>query len=264
MLTEKLKVTAVSYLNTKPLLYGLLQHPVKDEIDLKLEIPSKCAQSLQEGTVDLGLIPVAAIPQLKTPYIISDYCIGTVGAVKTVAIFSEVPISEMTHLYLDYHSRTSVQLAQILLREYWKVAPKLIQAAPGFEQEVKGRKGAVIIGDRTMGLEGKYPYVYDLGSAWKACTGLPFVFAAWVSTKPLPPQFIARFNDALQMGIEQIPQLMFLLPNPHPDFDLQTYFTRYISYQLDTPKKRALHLFLSKLTGQNIQKTILQSLAIPA
>ena len=152
MLAEKLKVTAVSYLNTKPLLYGLLHHPVQSEIDLQLDIPSVCAQRLRDGDADLGLIPVAAIPELEQPYIISDYCIGATGVVKTVAIFSEVPIEEMTHLYLDYHSRTSVQLAQVLLREYWQVQPELIQATPGFEREIGGTKGAVIIGDRTMGL----------------------------------------------------------------------------------------------------------------
>lgn len=264
MLAEKLKVTAVSYLNTKPLLYGLLHHPVQSEIDLQLDIPSVCAQRLRDGDADLGLIPVAAIPELEQPYIISDYCIGADGAVKTVAIFSEVPMEEMTHLYLDYHSRTSVQLAQVLLREYWKVQPELIPAEPGFEQKIDGTTGAVIIGDRTMGLDERYPYVYDLGTAWKARTGLPFVFAAWVSTRPLDPAFIERFNAALRQGIEHIPQLMFLLPDQHPNFDLRAYFTKNISYQLDRAKKQALYLFLSKLGNTALQSSILESLAIPA
>ncbi|MCB0643071.1 MAG: menaquinone biosynthesis protein [Phaeodactylibacter sp.] len=264
MLAEKLKVTAVSYLNTKPLLYGLLHHPVQSEIDLQLDIPSVCAQRLRDGDADLGLIPVAAIPELEQPYIISDYCIGATGVVKTVAIFSEVPIEEMTHLYLDYHSRTSVQLAQVLLREYWQVQPELIQATPGFEREIGGTKGAVIIGDRTMGLDDQFAYVYDLGAAWKAHTGLPFVFAAWVSTRPLDPAFIERFNAALRQGIEHIPQLMFLLPDRHPNFDLRAYFTKNISYQLDRAKKQALYLFLSKLGNTALQSSILESLAIPA
>ena len=81
---QPLKISAVSYLNTKPFLYGLFQSGMEDSIDLSLDIPSECARKLVAGEVDLGLIPVAVIPQLKTPHIISDYCIGTEGAVKTV------------------------------------------------------------------------------------------------------------------------------------------------------------------------------------
>jgi len=115
----KYTAAAVSYLNTKPFLYGIFNTQMEEEVEIQLEIPSVCAAKLKDGTVDFGLVPVAIIPELKTPHIISDYCIGTEGAVKTVAIISDVEISEITDLYLDFHSRTSVQLAQILLREHW-------------------------------------------------------------------------------------------------------------------------------------------------
>lgn len=244
----KLKVTAVSYLNTKPLLYGLLKSGLSEEIDLQLDIPSDCARKLASGEVDMGLVPVAVIPELETPHIISDYCIGTVGTVKTVCIFSEVPLEEMTHLYLDYHSRTSVELVQILLKNHWHLSPALLPATPGFEEKIGGTTGAVVIGDRAIGLEEKFSYVYDLGEAWMAYSGLPFVFAAWVSNRPLPQDFVARFNDALRMGVELIPQLMFLMPTPKPGFDLQKYFTENISYELDAPKRKALKIFLKALT----------------
>ena len=104
---KKIKITAVSYLNTKPLLYGLLKSNLAQSVDLQLNIPSVCAQKLLNGEADLGLVPVAILPELQQPQIISDYCIGTVGAVKTVAIYSHVPIEKVESLYLDYHSRTS-------------------------------------------------------------------------------------------------------------------------------------------------------------
>lgn len=244
---EPLNVTAVSYLNTKPFLYGIFRKKMDHQIRLELDIPSVCAQKLASGEADLGLVPVAVLPSLPTPYLVSDYCIGAVGAVKTVCVFSQVPMEELTHLYLDYHSRTSVELVQILMREYWKVAPELIPAQPGFEQQIRGTHGALIIGDRAIGLEETYPYVYDLGQAWMDFTGLPFVFAAWVSNKPLDPEFIAEFNEALLAGIESIPQLIYLIPPPHPAFDLKTYFTRYISYPLDEEKRQGLELFLRYL-----------------
>ena len=153
-----IKITAVSYLNTKPLLYGLFKSGLNEQIDLQLDIPSVCADKLVAGTVDLGLVPVASIPKLQHPHIVSDFCIGADGAVKTVCIFSDCPIEDLTHLYLDFHSRTSVQLAQVLLREYWNIQPILMQAKEGFIEKINGTTGAVVIGDRTIGLDLKHEY----------------------------------------------------------------------------------------------------------
>lgn len=244
---KKLKVTAVSYLNTKPLLYGLVKSGLSEELDLQLDIPSVCASKLASGEADFGLIPVAAIPELATPHIVSDYCIGAVGEVKTVCIFSEVPMEAVTELYLDFHSRTSVELAKILLEKYWHCSPTLLPTAAGFEQKIGGTTAALIIGDRAMGHLGKHQFTYDLGEAWMAHTGLPFVFAAWVSNRPLPQDFIEKFNAAMNLGIHSIPQLMLILPQQLPGFDLEKYFTENISYQLDDAKRKALNLFLQEL-----------------
>ena len=84
----------------------------------------------------------------------------------------------------------------------------------------------MVIGDRCIGLFDKHPYIYDLGQAWMDYCGLPFVFAAWVSNRPVDPEFIRCLNEALALGLAHIPQLIYLLPSPHPDFDLQTYFTK--------------------------------------
>lgn len=251
-----IKVSAVSYLNTKPLLYGIFQKGLDDFFDLSLDIPSICAQKLINDEVDLGLIPVAAIPHLKTPHIISDYCIGTTGEVNTVAIYSEQPIEQLTHIYLDYHSRTSAALTQILLSEYWKSPKKYIQASEGYISDIQGTTGGLVIGDRTIGLD--FPYKYDLGLAWKAHTGLPFVFAAWVSNKPLPQDFIKIFNEALKMGLNKIHQLVYLVPSPHPDFSIKDYYTKYIDYYLTSKKKTALELFLNKIQQHQSKSEIVQ------
>lgn len=258
---KKLKVTAVSYLNTKPFLYGLLNNPIQHKIDISLDIPSVCAEKLKSGEADLGLVPVAVIPHLDTPHILSDYCIGAVGAVKTVAIFSNSPIHEVKELILDYHSRTSVELAKILLAKYWKVQPKFTPATPGFEKTLKTGQAAVVIGDRTIELFDFYKYHYDLGEAWMNYTGLPFVFAAWVSNKPLAASFINQFNKALKSGLDHIPQLIYLLPTPVKNFDLEKYFNQYISYTLDGEKRKALALFLKEINS-TLQPTLLQSLTL--
>ena len=248
---RRTRITAVSYLNTKPLLYGLVRSELYDSIDLSLDIPSEGARKLIAGEVDLGLVPVAVIPEIPDARVISDYCIGAVGAVKTVGIYSRVPIEEVTRLHLDFHSRTSIQLAQVLLREYWHAAPKLVPATPDFLQHIGPTEAAVVIGDRTIGLETQFPYFYDLSEHWQHHTGLPFVFAAWVARGELPEGFEDRFNRALHAGVQAIDELQYLLPSPHPDFSLTEYFTRYISYDLSEEKRRALCLFLEKIDVEN-------------
>ncbi|MFN7119788.1 MAG: menaquinone biosynthetic enzyme MqnA/MqnD family protein [Saprospiraceae bacterium] len=259
--SNKIKLTAVSYLNTKPLLYGIFKSKIAKKIDIQLDMPSVCAQKLKDGRADIGLVPVAIIPELETPYILSDFCIGTVGAVKTVCLYGERPIEEWTALYLDYQSRTSVALTQLLLKEYWHLNPVLLPAQPGYEAKIEGTVGGLVIGDRTIGLDEKFPYVYDLGNVWMMHTGLPFVFAAWVSNRPLKESFITELNAALQLGVAAIPELIYLIPSPQEGFDLQEYYTKYISYRLDDKKRSALALFLSKISLKH-QPTVEQSLAL--
>ena len=244
-LVKRHRLVAVSYLNTKPLLYGLLRSPVQAALDMDLAIPSECARRLLAGEADIALVPVAIIPELPGAKIISDYCIGTNGPVATVCIYGDVPIEEMTSVYLDHHSRTSVMLTRLLFQEYWQRDVQFLEAEPGYIDRIGGTVGGLVIGDRTIGLARRFKYVYDLGEAWHQHTGLPFVFAAWVSTKTLAPAFLAQFNEALAEGLAHIPELQLLLSSPDPSFDLVDYFTHYIDYQLDENKRQALDRFLA-------------------
>ncbi len=125
----KIKVAAVNYLNTKPLLYGIKNHPVFEQIELIEDYPAKIAGMLLKGKVDLALVPVSIIPQMKQHYIITDFCIGSDGAVASVCLFSEVVIENIEKVYLDYQSKTSIMLAKVLLKEYWKKQVVFINAA---------------------------------------------------------------------------------------------------------------------------------------
>lgn len=260
---DKLKVVAVSYLNTKPLLYGLLRSPLASQLDLSLQIPSACAQRLRDGQADLGLVPVAIIPELPEWHLVSNFCIGANGPVKTVCLYGDRPLESWDSVLLDYHSRTSVALTQLLFSEYWQRDVDFILAQPGYETQIGGTRGGLIIGDRTIGMEQRYPYVYDLGAAWQQFTGLPFVFAAWISNRPLGAEVNTNFDAAFQQGVALIPELKYLLPTPHPDFDLEAYFTNNISYELDAPKRQSLELFLRLLETHPLvvpdQATWLQS-----
>ncbi len=240
-------------------MYGIFENKLDKLIDLTLDIPSVCAEKLKSGEADLGLVPVAVLPELKSPHIVSDYCIGSVRKVKTVCLFSETPIGEIKEIYLDYHSKTSVELIKILLANHWKIAPKLINAEVGFEDKIKGTSAALVIGDRAIALHAKFTYCYDLGEAWNDYSGLPFVYAAWVSNQPLDDEFLELFNQALSKGIEEIPKLIYLLPTPQPGFDLHDYFTNNISYRFDTDKRKALSRFLSEM-NKKIQPSLSKGL----
>ena len=242
---QKIKVGAVSYLNAKPLLYGLKHTDIVKEIALTEDYPSNIAHQLLHNTIDIGLVPVAIIPKLQEHYIISNYCIGCDGEVASVCLFSEVPIEQIKKVLLDYQSRTSVQLVQILLKEYWKVDVVFEQTSTNFREEIKNTTAAVVIGDRAFEQRNISTYCYDVGLAWKQHTGLPFVFAAWVANKPLSEDFIARFSAANQLGLDNIETVIHQLHSPH--YNLKKYFTQNIQYVLNNNLKRGLAHFLEKI-----------------
>lgn len=244
---NKIKVGAVSYLNTKPLLYGLQHHSIIDEIELFQDYPSGVAKLLLDNEIDVGLVPVAVIPQLAEWHIVGEHCIGCDGAVASVCLFSEEPLENITQVYLDYQSKTSVQLARILLKEYWKKDVAFVNASgEDFRNKIQGQSGGVVIGDRALEQRNRSKYVYDLGEAWKNFTGLPFVFAAWVANKKLSPTFEARFSEANELGLQQLDEV--ILQHASEYFDLSDYYRKYISYHLDENKLKGLDLFLKKLS----------------
>ena len=242
----RIKVGAVSYLNTKPLLYGIEHSGIINEIDIILDYPARLAQDLKEGAIDMALLPVAAIPGIAGAHIVSNHGIAADGNVVSVAIFSQVPMEEIQTVYLDYQSRTSVRLAQLLLQNHWKKEVVYKQAPENFIDYINGPAAGVIIGDRALKQLHNFEYVYDLSAAWKSYTGLDFVFAAWVANKPLPTDFTERFNTANAEGLKHIEAV--IAENPFPYYDLHTYYTDNIKFYLDEQKKKGLARFL-KLIG---------------
>ncbi len=244
---QPVKVAAVSYLNTKPLLYGLTHHPVAREIRLTLDYPSKIADQLIGGSVDLALVPVAILPLLRSFQIVGDYCIGADGPVASVGLFSGVPLDQIRQIYLDYQSRTSVALLKLLCAEFWKIQPRFLDTNEEFLDRIRGTDGGLLIGDRALFQRTRSPYCEDLGAAWKSFTRLPFVFAAWVSNRPLSPGFVREFNAANRLGLDHIEDVV--RENPCPWIDLRAYYTRHISYALTAEKRKGLEKFLELLPG---------------
>ncbi|MEE2700371.1 MAG: menaquinone biosynthesis protein [Bacteroidota bacterium] len=242
------KLSIVSYLNTIPFIYGLKQSGLDKRLDINLDFPSVCANKLISGKVDVGLVPIVVLKQLKDPYIISDFCIGADGAVDTVCLFSNVPIHEIESIFLDYQSQTSVTLLRILLEEYWNISPDLQLSERGYEDKIKERKAGLIIGDRAFKYKSKFAFAYDLAAIWNLHTGLPFVFACWIANKEIDQNFQNEFNTALSFGVNNIDKAIDSEGDIYSHYKHSTdYLNNKISYQLDAEKRKAMRIFLKKI-----------------
>ena len=243
---RKIKVGAVSYLNTKPLLYGLEHGPIKDEIELILDYPSRLVEKLKSGEIDIGLVPVGALPELGEYHIVSDYCIGTEGEVASVAVFSQVPMGEIETVILDYQSRTSAKLCKLLFEKHWKQSVKFIDAKDEhYIQDIKGTTAGLIIGDRALAFRGKSNYIYDLGLGWKEMTGLPFVFAVWVSLAKVDKEFAINFSREIGKGVSEVDKINVGLNNM--EYDLYYYLTKNISFDFNQKKQEGIKFFLERI-----------------
>lgn len=245
----KIKISIVNYFNTLPFRYGLNNSELINSIELQEDIPSICAQKLKFNQVDIGLVPVALLPELDHYKIITDYCIGANGKVDSVKLYSEVPLEEIKTVTLDYQSKSSVKLTKVLNKFYWKKNFEFRDGKPGYEKQISGTNAAVVIGDRTFSLNGNFKFEYDLAEEWKKMTGLPFVFAAWVTTSDIDQKFISEFNEVLKNGIKNTDKAIKESNTQHPkNFNALDYLSNKISYGLDEKKKEALSLFLGYIS----------------
>lgn len=202
---ESLRVCAVSYLNTAPLIFSFQEVP-RSNILLEMAIPAVCAERLRTGKADIGLVPVAEIARQRLA-ILGDVGIACEGPVRSILLFARKPWAEVRTLAGDSSSRTSVLLAQILLRERYHADVSMQPHPPELDAMLATHDAALIIGDPALRLDpARLPYsCLDLGTEWHRLTGLPMVFAAWagspsvvVAASPKP------FADSLLAGLSNL------------------------------------------------------------
>jgi chorismate dehydratase len=254
---EKYKISVVSYTNSIPFVYGCKYGPAKDQIELQLDNPAQCADRLIRNEAHVGLVPVAEIPNITGANIISDYCIGARSKVRTVSLYSDIPVKEVRHIILDYQSRTSNQLTKMLSFYHWNISPEFTQGEPGYEKKTYSQRTAkLVIGDRCFQIEDQYKYKYDLAEEWHKFTGYPFVFAAWVASVKLTPAFRDRFNKTLEYGMEHIKNAIEEnkqnLPLTYDE--IADYLNNNINYSFGKAEKESLRLFLMYLYKLNSEK----------
>jgi chorismate dehydratase len=244
---EKIRISAVKYANTYPFIYGLTESGFDKKVILETDHPADCASKLINGKVDIGLIPVAVLPQLKEYHIISDYCIGANGNVRTVLLLSNCQFDEIETIYLDYRSRSSVVLSKVLAKNFWNREFRWMNTSKGFDfRNIGLREAVVLIGDQCFEYEKSFRQKIDLASEWKDFSGLPFVFACWTANRSLEKDFIAEFNQVLSLGIKNIDKVVvkFGKTGTITGEILQKYLTENIDFDLNEQKKKGLELFL--------------------
>lgn len=248
-----IRVSAVSYINSFPFIYGLRNHPVLGQIELSLDPPAKCAEKLISGQVDVGLIPVATIPLVKNANVFTPFCIGADGAVDSVCLYAECELDQVQKILLDPESRTSVRLARILAKSHWNIQPEWVESDSGFEKEIKGTTAGVVIGDRAFKLNETELKRWDLSETWKEMTGLPFVFATWVSNRELSADFVSGFNQALDLGLKNRSRAISeMLPSTLDPDPFLRYVDDLIIYDLNGQLQQGMDKFLGMMNAVEI------------
>lgn len=204
----------------------------------------------------MGIIPVATLPLVPNGHIVGNYCISAENEVYTVALFSNHPIGEACNVHLDLHSRTSAALTRILASTIFKHSPNFINGLPLFQRDQSNENQSIslddcylLIGDKVFEYEHLFKYKMDLALTWKKETGLPFVFAAWISNKNLPQTWVKEFDYALSLGVNHISDVTRSIQNEYPNIPVQEYLSRYIQFALTPQKRKSIEYFLRLITS---------------
>ncbi len=250
MMSPVISVAAVSYLNTIPFLYGI-RHADNLRADFLLSPPGGCTEAFDERRADVALVPVGGLPKIKDPDfdIVTSWCIGAEGPVRTVVMVSNSPLKAIRRVWLDSHSHTSVELVRHLSAAYWRISPQWVHLDDYSVLENPAEGDAfVLIGDKVFDNEGRFANSWDMADEWVKYAKLPFVFAVWVARKSVPAETLAALEDALTLGVERIYES--ILESDYADRPYAyEYLTRNIDYFFDEQKRRGLDRFRDELPG---------------
>jgi chorismate dehydratase len=247
---SRVKVGAVSFLNTKPLIYPFLddsQFPGSEAIELSLAVPSRLAIELKDGDLDVGLIPIIEYFRADIEYrIIRGISICSRGPVLSIQLLSRVPIPAIRSVALDTSSRSSRALVQILLAEEYNLDPEFHSCPPTIDPQEAETDAMLLIGDAALRRLGATDYALDLGAKWKTLTGLPFVYACWVARGEIElGQVPQTLLNAKEDGIKKISEIV-RIESPKlgfPETLCRDYLTKHICYELSESEIAGLKKF---------------------
>jgi chorismate dehydratase len=236
-----LRIGSVSYLNAKPLIYGLDQ---ASDVELNLDVPSRLLDGLRDGRFDLALLPVIDYLRMEGLCIVPAGGIGCDGPTLTVRIFSREPIEAIRSLACDPDSHTSVALARVILAERYGSQPEFTDLR---RRDADPDEGRLLIGDKVVCEEPQaFPHQLDLGLAWKELTGLPFVFATWMTRENVAlGDLPRRLEAARKAGLDNVERIIDRHAAPHgwPADVARRYLTDYLKFEIGPRQIEAMSRF---------------------
>ena len=239
----------MSFLNTSPLVWGMLHGTQRGLFELDFRIPSECADQVAAGASDIGIIPSFELTRQDLE-VIPGTGIACHGAVRSILLVSSRPATEIRTLAVDSSSRTSVQLARVILERKYGASYLAVPHAPDLEAMLRIADAALVIGDPALRIDpARLPYhVYDLGAEWVEMTGLPMVFAVWAGRRgTVTPAVEEAFRDSCRYGKAHLEQIVSM-ESARRDFPpalVREYLTRHIVHELGPREYEGMELFLT-------------------
>jgi chorismate dehydratase len=240
------KVSVVQYLNTAPLVWGMLKGDQQGKYELAMTTPAACADAVRNRQADVGIIPSIEYQRLDKALIIAGISIASKGEVKSVLLLAKKPIEKIQTIAVDNSSRTSAALVRILMRKFYSRFITVTPSAPKPDVMLQRADAALVIGDPALTYAGKVEHVYDLGAEWKKFTGLPFVFAVWAGNEDANvARFRKDFEQSRDYGLAHIDEIAAeyapkLKMKPEA---VKIYLTQNIDYSLDEENRKGLREF---------------------
>ncbi len=243
----------MNYLNTAPLVWGMLHGAQRGLFDLEFATPAECADRLAAGQCDVGIVPAVELLRRKLT-VIRGAGIACRGPVRSILLVSKKPFAEMGRLAADSASRTSVALARLILSRRYAADPELLPAPADLDRMLEQADGALLIGDPALRLDVEaLPYrVLDLGKEWFEWTGLPMVFAVWAGRPEcVTPELEAAFVESCRFGRDRLEEIVRreAAPRGISEERARAYLSRHIVNELDDRDYEGLHRFL-RLAGE--------------
>jgi chorismate dehydratase len=250
---RRLRISAISYLNTAPLMWDFEHGEAGRDFDISYTLPSVCARSLADGTADIGIIPAAAYSEIPGLQVLPEVAIASRRAVRSILLVSNVPIEKVRTVALDTSSMTSLALTKVLFEKWLGGGRTFTAMAPNIDQMLAEHDAGLLIGDPALKIDRKRYHTVDLAEEWIRHTGKPFVFAFWAvrtnALKEASPSLdlAAVFQKSRDRGLEpyNVNQIAREWA-PRLDMsetDVRSYLTQNIHYQLDAGCLEGLQLF---------------------
>ncbi|MBI4484169.1 MAG: menaquinone biosynthesis protein [Acidobacteria bacterium] len=249
------RVSLVSYLNSVPLGWGFTHGPFQSRVELLLSTPAVCAEQLEQGEADVGLIPSVEYQRIPGLRVLPHISIASKKRCRSVLLVSRVPWEKISRVAVDVSSKTSVALLKLLFCHRTRIRPRFTGCLPQLERMLQLNEAALIIGDPALKISRGLPFVYDLAEEWYALTRKPFVFAFWAvrAGAHLGPA-AALFQESKSLGLSQLDAIALeysRLLGLSPD-DVTDYLTKYLDYSLDAENLEGLSLFYRMALEQGL------------